>query len=34
MTKPYKTANKEVIFFVAGGALDSDCTEIYKYKES
>lgn len=26
--------NNDIIFYVAGGVLDSDRTEIYKYKES
>jgi hypothetical protein len=34
MTKPSRTANNEVIFFVAGGALDTIETEIYQYLES
>jgi hypothetical protein len=35
MTKPSRTANNEVIFFVAGGTLDTKKqTEIYQYLES
>jgi hypothetical protein len=29
MTKPQRTANNDIIFFVAGGALDINETKIY-----
>jgi hypothetical protein len=33
MTKPMRTSNSEVIFFLAGGAFDTNTTEIYQYLE-
>ena len=34
MTKPIRTNLDEITFFVAGGALDSNKTEIYHYLET
>ena len=34
MTKPKRTANNDIIFFIAGGDVSSDKTVIYKYFES
>lgn len=34
MTKPIRTNLDEITFFVAGGALDTNKTEIYRYLET
>jgi hypothetical protein len=34
MTKPSRIGSNEVKFYVAGGALDTNQTEIYEYRES
>jgi hypothetical protein len=33
MTKPFKKANNEITYFIAGGAIDTQKTEIYQYLE-
>ena len=34
MTKPIRTKKGEITIFVAGGALDTNTTEIYQYLET
>ncbi len=34
MTKPFRKSNGEIIFFIAGGAMDTKKTEIYQYLEA
>ena len=31
MTKPLRTSTGEIFFYVAGGAFDSNKTEVYQY---